>query len=80
MSHIAKIVPRLLALLCVSSAIAYAQSAPAQGLAPIRQYIAGGWDTLTRSMTDCGSVVDPKMKVKPVLYLPAGFAAPAAVA
>lgn len=31
-------------------------------------------------MTDCASVVDPKMKVKPVLFLPAGFAGPAAVA
>ena len=30
-------------------------------------------------MTDCQSLVDPKMKVAPVLYLPAGMAVPAAV-
>jgi alpha,alpha-trehalase len=30
-------------------------------------------------MTDCQSVVDPKLKVAPVLYLPAGFTAPPAV-
>src|SRR5438045_9439453 len=63
--------------------VAHASHAPAQektsGLAPVLQYIANGWDTLTRSMTDCASVVDPKMKVHPVLYLPAGFPVPAAV-
>ena len=30
-------------------------------------------------MTDCASVVDPKIKVAPVLYLPKDFAEPAAV-
>jgi len=57
------------------------QPVPTQGpgLKPVLDYIASGWDTLTRSMTDCQSLVDPKMKVAPVLYLPAGFAEPAAV-
>jgi alpha,alpha-trehalase len=57
------------------------QPVPAEGpgLKPILDYIASGWETLTRSMTDCQSLVDPKMKVAPVLYLPAGFAEPAAV-
>jgi alpha,alpha-trehalase len=50
-----------------------------QGLKPILDYISTGWDTLTRSMTDCQSVIDPKMKVAPVLYLPAGMTEPAAV-
>jgi alpha,alpha-trehalase len=50
-----------------------------QGLKPILDYISTGWDTLTRSMTDCQSVIDPKMKVAPVLYLPAGMVEPAAV-
>jgi alpha,alpha-trehalase len=50
-----------------------------QGLKPILDYISTGWDTLMRSMTDCQSVIDPKMKVAPVLYLPAGMTAPAAV-
>jgi alpha,alpha-trehalase len=50
-----------------------------QGLKPILNYISTAWDTLTRSMTDCTSVVDPKIKVAPVLYLPKDFAEPAAV-
>ena len=49
------------------------------GLKPILQYISSAWDTLTRSMTDCRSIVDPKIKASPVLYLPANFEAPAAV-
>src|SRR5512143_2283448 len=56
-----------------------AQQIKSADLTPIRQYIASSWDTLTRSMTDCASVVDPKMKVNAVLYLPAGFATPPAV-
>src|SRR5438034_5530965 len=51
----------------------------APGLKPILTYIDSAWDTLTRSMTDCQSVVDPKLKVAPVVYLPAGIAEPAAV-
>ena len=69
----------LILLACPSGALAQGQPKPAAGLAPIRQYISAGWDNLTRSMTDCASVVDPKMKVNPVIYLPAGFAAPPAV-
>jgi alpha,alpha-trehalase len=49
------------------------------GLKPILDYISSAWDTLTRSMNDCTSVVDPKIKVAPVLYLPAELAEPAAV-
>src|SRR5213079_1812311 len=50
-----------------------------QGLAPIRSYIAASWDTLTRSMTQCDSVVDPKLAERSILYLPADFPAPPAV-
>jgi len=56
-----------------------AKSSPDAGLKPILQYISSAWDTLTRSMTDCQSIVDPKIKASPVLYLPANFEAPAAV-
>jgi alpha,alpha-trehalase len=49
------------------------------GLAQIRTYIASGWDTLTRSMTDCKSVVDTKLAAASVLYLPADFDPLAAV-
>src|ERR1700686_1357323 len=65
--------------------VAAGQGAPAaspsanQGLNPILNYIDSAWDTLTRSMTDCVSVVDPKIKVAPVLYLPAEVAEPPAV-
>src|SRR3981189_679181 len=65
----------LLLLACPPGAPAQVQK-PIAGLASVRQYITAGWDNLTRSMTDCASVVDPKMKVNPVIYLPAGFAAP----
>jgi alpha,alpha-trehalase len=69
-------------VVAVSSTLAVAQPAAApadQGLKPILNYISTAWDTLTRSMTDCASVVDPKIKVAPVLYLPKDFAEPAAV-
>jgi alpha,alpha-trehalase len=50
-----------------------------QGLKPVLDYISAAWDTLTRSMTDCQSIVDPKIKAAPVLYLPAGYAEPTTV-
>ena len=50
-----------------------------EGLKPILQYISSAWDTLTRSMSECESLVDPKIKVAPVLYLPAGFSEPPAL-
>ncbi len=43
-------------------------------------YIHAAWDRLTRSDTDCSSVVDVKVAAVSVLYLPAGFAPPPAVA
>jgi alpha,alpha-trehalase len=42
--------------------------------APILDYISKGWDVLTRSMSDCATVVDPKVATKSVLYIPADFA------
>ena len=46
------------------------------GLAPILHYISGAWDTLTRSMSQCASVADPKLKTSTVVYLPADFPEP----
>ncbi len=67
-------------ILCVSVAAQVAAPAQSQqGLKPILSYISSAWDTLTRSMTECQSFVDPKMSVAPVLYLPAGFDVPPAV-
>jgi alpha,alpha-trehalase len=60
----------------VLAAVAGAQDA---GRAPIGQYIHGGWETLSRSMSDCKSVVDSKVTTAPILYLPAGMATPPAV-
>ncbi|AEU34503.1 Alpha,alpha-trehalase [Granulicella mallensis MP5ACTX8] len=54
------------------------QNAPQN--AQIRSYIANGWETLSRSMSDCSSVVDAKVKTVPVMYLPADMPIPAAVA
>jgi alpha,alpha-trehalase len=51
-------------------------SGQGEGLNLILAYISSAWDTLTRSMSDCESVVDPKMTVSPVIYLPAGLSEP----
>src|SRR6202521_4977877 len=69
----------LLLLACSPGVQAQEQKKFVAGLASIRKYIAAGWDNLTRSMTDCAAVVDPKMKLNRVIYLPAGFAPPPAV-
>lgn len=42
-------------------------------------YIHAAWDSLTRSMTDCHSLVDIKVVNNPILYLPAGMKEPALV-
>ncbi len=46
---------------------------PVPDPAATRAYIHTTWDTLTRSMTDCHSLVDLKVTTHPVLYLPANF-------
>jgi hypothetical protein len=54
-------------------------TADTKGLNPIRTYIKTGWDTLTRSMNECGTVVDTKLAATSVMYLPADFPEPAAL-
>ncbi|HZQ95116.1 MAG TPA: trehalase family glycosidase [Candidatus Sulfotelmatobacter sp.] len=61
------------------SAAAPADTAGPPGLKPILDYISNAWDTLTRSMTNCETIADPKIADTPVLYLPAGFDEPPAV-
>lgn len=46
---------------------------------PIDAYIHSTWTKLTRSMSDCNSVRDPKLKTTPVLYLPHDLPMPADV-
>jgi alpha,alpha-trehalase len=55
------------------------ESAKTKGLEPILGYISKTWDTLTRSMEDCTTVVDPKLAQNSVLYLPAELPVPADV-
>lgn len=76
-----------LILLVVIVVVGLALAAPKTGglrpptagaeLGPILNYISSGWDTLTRSMTECNTVVDPKLSDASVLYLPAHFPVPA---
>jgi alpha,alpha-trehalase len=56
------------------------QSAPVpNSLGDILHYISAGWDTLTRTMTSCDSLKDPKTGGETALYLPAGMAVPSSV-
>jgi len=68
-------------VLGTASGTANAQTAAArqQGLDPIRSYISAGWDSLTRSLTECKTIVDTKLTTASVLYIPADFETPAAV-
>ena len=52
---------------------AQAQPAPAP---TIDAYIHHGWDSLSRSMSECQSLVDPKVTTPPLLYLPYGAPTP----
>ncbi len=52
---------------------------PAAGVASLKSYIHNAWQTLTRSMEDCKSIADPKLKEQPVLYVPHDFQLPAKV-
>jgi alpha,alpha-trehalase len=51
----------------------------AHPLDQIHSYISSGWDSLTRTITDCSTVVDPKLTQGSVLYLPADFQAPQSI-
>jgi alpha,alpha-trehalase len=72
--------PTLAAIFLLASFTATAQSPTTANQADIREYIASGWDTLSRSMSECKSVADLKVQTTPVLYLPADLPTPPAVA
>lgn len=55
-----------------------AQSAVAATVT-IDDYIHQGWDSLSRSMAECKTLVDPKVTAAPVLYLPFGAPTPPAL-
>ena len=68
------------AVLSVTPSVADIGDNPAsRSLDQIRSYISAGWDSLTRSLTDCGTVVDTKLAAASVLYLPADFPVPSSV-
>lgn len=66
-------------LLTVGSTQVPAPAPPVAGRADIFGYIRSGWDELSRSTSDCASVYDPKVNAAPVVYMPFGVDAPAAV-
>jgi alpha,alpha-trehalase len=70
----------LAASLCFALRLGAQTAAPTADAVKIRSYITSSWDTLSRSMSECKSVVDIKVTTAPVLYLPAGMAVPPAVA
>jgi alpha,alpha-trehalase len=67
---------RRLAVVLCCAVFAAAQSPQSSSSPSIDTYIHQSWDTLQRSMTDCTSLIDPKLTTAPVLYLPAGEAVP----
>ncbi|MHB8609205.1 MAG: trehalase family glycosidase [Candidatus Acidiferrales bacterium] len=69
----------VLLLNAVPSSAGTHSKAEESALDQIRAYISTGWNSLTRSLTDCATVVDTKLATASVLYLPADFAEPASV-
>jgi alpha,alpha-trehalase len=67
---------RALALL-LSAALVATASAAQPDPAKTRAYIDKAWTTLTRSQDNCASLTDPKIKARPVIYVPAQFMEPA---
>lgn len=68
----------LLAACCLAPSLCAGQQENATPTAtsappPIQEYIAKGWDVLTRSMNDCATVTDSKLATASVLYVPADF-------
>lgn len=62
-----------------TAAAMIAQAAPSDAMKTL-QYIHAGWKTLTRSLDDCSALADSKVANRPLLYLPADFAAPQGLA
>jgi alpha,alpha-trehalase len=64
-----------LLLLQFASRQVWAQAQPSPE-PTIDAYIHHGWDTLSRSMSECQSLIDPKVTTPPLLYLPFGAPTP----
>jgi alpha,alpha-trehalase len=68
------------ALVALSLILTAGAGAAAPAAQQTRAYIDHAWDTLTRSMDDCASLVDTKLVGQPVLYVPTDLPVPPAVA
>jgi alpha,alpha-trehalase len=71
---------RILVLVALVAAGAHVPGANAPDSQATLRYIHAAWDTLTRSMTDCHSIVDTKVADISILYVPVGISAPPDVA
>jgi alpha,alpha-trehalase len=71
-NRIRLVVPSIVALL-VFQAPGPLQAQPSL---PLDTYIHQSWDTLSRSMSECKTLVDPKVTTPPLLYLPYGAPTP----
>src|SRR5436305_8818546 len=91
MTHARKSSLLLVAVAFLSCWLPAQSASPAAATAPgspasaanyddVLAYIHTTWDTLTRNMQDCSTIVDPKVPGKAVLYVPPEFEVPAAVA
>lgn len=60
-----------------TSALAFGVENPSETLEGILGYIANGWDVLTRSLTNCETVVDSRQAEASLLILPAELPLPA---
>ncbi|HWZ82295.1 MAG TPA: trehalase family glycosidase [Terriglobales bacterium] len=77
--HNSALVVGLLATACVAQPASGGATLDRTQVAAIHAHISSEWDVLTRSMTDCKTVTDPKMSSASVLYLPAEYSVPSAV-
>jgi alpha,alpha-trehalase len=70
-----------LLLICAQALAQVAQPAAkgSSGLSDILGYINNGWNTLTRSLDNCETIVDPKLQEHSILYLPAEMPIPPAI-
>src|SRR5215813_222024 len=87
MKHMARYRRKALLWFVILNLAVSVPAAPAQAPAPgsstanahqeLVLYIHNAWQSLTRSMSDCSSLSDPKLKTQPVLYAPFDFQVPA---
>ena len=82
MKQTARTFASLLVVTLPFAVVAHSQSSgrDSSESAKILEYIDNGWNSLSRSMTDCKSIIDPKVTTAPILYLPEDMAIPPAVA